>query len=385
LIVPSRPMTDFRTVLATSSQILPDAKNLYFYPFGRDALLVALRAFKIVPGDAIIIPAYICESTVEPLKRAGYRVVFVDVESDFQLDPDKVLETAEICDAKAVLAVHYFGIPLDFGRLVALLHSSGVRVIEDCCHSFLTRFDGRRIGSFGDAAIFSMRKSLPIPDGGAIRMNAQDFDRTVFSCLANTAPYVGLYLASRVLEAFINSVGWPNIYSPASDVLKKRLRGRMRTQELKLGADFLPPRQLPSRLLERYLSNEKYLKRVRDRTVENYVLLVKGTLALGFQPFIPQLPLGCVPQWMPLLDLSGQIVPWLRKHGVGACRWPWHELPADVISLPERYPISNDFNNSLALIPVHQSIGSREVSQMLHLLEKLMVRTATISIEKNFL
>jgi len=385
LIVPSRAMTDFRTALATSSQILPDAKNLYFYPRGRDALLVALRAFKIVPGDAIVIPAYICESTVEPLRRAGYRVVFVDIESDFQLDPYKVLETAEIYDAKAVLAVHYFGFPLDFGRLVALLHSSGVRVIEDCCHSFLTHYGGRRIGSYGDAVIFSMRKTLPIPDGGAIHINAQDFDRTVFSCVSNTSPFVGLYLASRAVEAFINSVGWPNIYSPASDVLKKQLRGRMRTHELKLGLDFLPRRQLPSKLLEKYLSNENYLRRVRDRTAENYVLLVKGTLALGLQPFIQQLPFGCVPQWMPLLDLSGQIVPWLRKHGVGACRWPWHELPADVISFQARYPISNDLNSRLALIPVHQTIGLREVSQMLYLLEKLMDQTATARIEKTVL
>uniref|UniRef100_UPI0040488787 DegT/DnrJ/EryC1/StrS family aminotransferase n=1 Tax=Shewanella sp. TaxID=50422 RepID=UPI0040488787 len=165
MIILSRPAFDYGVVFGSSAQLPPEAKNMYFYPRGRDALLVALRALRIMPGQTVIIPAYICDSTIGPLRRAGYRIVFIDIKSDFQLDPVKVLDTAEKYAAKAVLAVHYFGFPSDVSRLTELLRPRGVRVVEDCCHSFLTHSGGDRIGSKGDAAIFSMRKTLPIPDG----------------------------------------------------------------------------------------------------------------------------------------------------------------------------------------------------------------------------
>lgn len=374
MIVLSRPAIDYRLAFARSVQLPPEAKTLHFYPRGRDALLVALRALRVMPGDAVVIPAYICDSTIEPLRQAGYRIVFIDIERDFQLDPAKVLETAEICAAKAVLAVHFFGLACDVGRLVTQLRPRGVRIIEDCCHSFLTQSGDGRIGSHGDAAIFSMRKTLPIPDGGSLRLNVQDFDRAAITARSEAAPAVGRYLGSRVAEAMAVAVGWPNIYSQTVDELKKRMRGGRRAHCGTPSADLVLRQQAPSKLLASYLSNEDYLQRVSSRTAANYAELVKGALALGLQPYFPELPSGCVPQWVPLDDPSGQIVPWLREHGVGACRWPWHELPTEVASWPSSYPITNELNFRLAMLPVHQSIGTRQMLRMLQLLGHLVDR-----------
>jgi hypothetical protein len=373
LIVLSRPGIDYELAFARSVRLPPEAESLYFFPRGRDALLLAMRALRVMSGDAVVIPAYICDSTIEPLRQAGYRIVFVDIERDFQLDLDKVVETAERCGAKAVLAVHYFGFPSNVGRLVAQLRPRGIRVIEDCCHSFLTHSGGRRIGSYGDAAIFSMRKTLPIPDGGSLRLNVQDFDRAALGARSEVAPAVGCYLASRVAESMAVAVGWPNIYSQTVDELKTRIGWGRGAHGRAQGADDLEPRQQgPSKLLASYLSNENYLGRVSGSTAANYAQLVEGALALGLQPYIPQLPSGCVPQWAPFYDPSGRIVPWLRKHGVGACRWPWHELPFEVASLPLSYPRSNELSFKLALMPVHQSIGPRQMARMLLLLGQLV-------------
>lgn len=383
MLVLSRPGVDYGLAFARGVQLPPEAKTLYFYPRGRDALLVALRALRVMPGDAVVIPAYICDSTIESLRRAGYRIVFIDIERDFQLEPAKVRETAEICGAKAVLAVHFFGFPCDVGRLVTQLRPRGVRIIEDCCHSFLTQSGDGRIGSRGDAAIFSMRKTLPIPDGGSLRLNVQDFDMAALTARSKASPaVVGRYLASRAAEAVAVAVGWPNIYSQTVDKLKKRMRGGRGVHGGTPSADLEPRQQAPSQLLASYLSNEDYLRRVSSCTAANYARLVEGALALGLQPYIPKLPSGCVPQWVPLDDPSNRIVPWLREHGVGACRWPWHELPAEVASLPSSYPISNELNSRLAMIPVHQSIGSRQMARMLHLLGHLVDRPVSTSHEK---
>lgn len=358
----------------SSAQLPPEAKSLYFYPRGRDALLVALRALRIIPGDTVVIPAYICDSTIEPLRQAGYRIVFIDIKRDFELDPAKVLDTAETCGAKAVLAVHYFGFPSDVSRLTALLRPRGVRVIEDCCHSFLTHSGGGRIGSHGDAAIFSIRKTLPIPDGGALRLNVHDFDGAALDMPSEAAPSIRRFLTIRAAEAMAATVGWPNIYSQTVDKIKHRMRGSSKTDRHASGAYQESRRQEPSWLLRSYLSNEDYLRQVHSRTVTNYARIIEGVLALGLQPYMSVLPAGCVPQWTPFYDLTGQIVPWLREHGVGASRWPWHELPVEVAALPLQYPVSNELNSNLALMPVHQSIGPGQIERMLRVLGQLVDR-----------
>ncbi|WP_460824997.1 DegT/DnrJ/EryC1/StrS family aminotransferase, partial [Massilia solisilvae] len=171
MIVLSRPATDFAALLKKTGSREPAAHGLYFYPRGRDALLAGLHALGVPPGETVVVPAYICDSTIAPLRGAGYRVLFVDVEPNFELDLAKVLAAVEQGGARAVLAVHYFGFPAGVARLVSALRPRGVRVIEDCCHSFLTRSGGQPVGLAGDAAIFSMRKTLPVPDGGALRLN----------------------------------------------------------------------------------------------------------------------------------------------------------------------------------------------------------------------
>ena len=372
MIVLSRPGTDYGIAFTRNVQLPLEAEDLYFYPRGRDALLVALQVLMVMPGDLVVIPAYICDSTIEPLRQAGYRIVFIDVERDLQLNPTTVLNTVRACGAKAVLLVHYFGFPSEVSRLVALLRPHGVRVIEDCCHSFLTHSGSKRIGLHGDAAIFSMRKTLPIMDGGALRLNVCDFDRSALGAPSDARPAVGRYIASRAAEAIVAAVGWPNIYSKNVDKFKKLIQGGDKSHAHAPVTYREPRRQEPSKLLANYLSSDDYLRKVSCRTAANYAQLVEGVLAIGLQPYIPKLPYGCVPQWAPFDDPSGRIVPWLRKHGVGACHWPWYELPAEVAAAPSAYPRSNELNCRLALMPVHQSIGHYQIAYMLRVLGQLV-------------
>ena len=374
MIVLSRPTTNYKVAFGRSVRLSPEAKGLYFYPRGRDALLVALIALRIMPGNTLVVPAYICVSALDPLRQAGYQIVFIDIKRDFQLDPIKVLDVAEACGAKAVLAIHYFGFPSNVSRLTALLRPRGIRVIEDCCHSFLTHSSGKLIGSQGDAAIFSMRKTLPIPDGGALRLNVHDFDSESLNLPIVAAPNVMSFLAIRAVEEMVASVGWPFIYSQTVDKIKKRFQGVNKIDEQESVAHHVPRRHAPSSLLTSYLSNEDYLLQVRLSITTNYARIVEGLLGRGLQAYISDIPAGCVPQWVPLYDPSGLSLSWLREHGVGASRWPWHELPVEVAEFPLKYPVSNELNSNLVLIPVHHCIGPRQIKRMLDILAKQLER-----------
>jgi hypothetical protein len=365
-------MVDFRRPSSKYFQILQEADDLYFYPRGRDALVVAMQALGVLHDEVVVVPAYICKSAVEPLKVAGYRLVFIDIKLDFGLDPDEVLRIAKDYDAKAVLVVHYFGIPVDVGKLVDTLSPHGIRIVEDCCHSFLTQSGTRRVGFVGDAAVFSMRKTLPIPDGGALRLNRRDLDEASFCSPTDEAPLVWPYIAGRLVEAVILAVGWPNLYSSSAERIKDLVRKGSQINKKSGSVYSLPAQRKPSELLQTYLSDEEYIRGVSSSTAENYSKLVSGSLALGLEPYVPQIPIGCVPQWMPLYDESGQIVKWLREHGVGACHWPWHELPEEVASAASGYPNSNELNLKLALLPVHQSIRADQIDYMLRILGRLV-------------
>lgn len=363
MIVLARPHPDYRSLLGRKC-ITQEWSNILYFQRARDALQAGLERLGLHRGDTIVIPAYICDSTLAPLRTAGYRILFVDIREDFQFDLAQLSAVIRKSGAKAILVVHYFGLPSDMERLLTVCRPLGVKVIEDCCHSFLTHINGVRVGYCGDAAIFSMRKTLGIPDGGALRLNGPHCAQVTSLTKPLVAPSVAPYLTGRVIEALIAMLGWPNFYSRAVDGVKDYLRGRI-ADSANSSPDVSGVQQLPSRLLSGNLASKNNLRRISNRVRANYRYIMKGVCALGLHPYARELPTGCVPQWFLLDDSSERIVPWLREHGVGACRWPWNELPAEVAASPSMYPNCHELNRRLALLPIHQSIGPRQMKCIL--------------------
>ena len=169
MIISARPYPDIRLLSSRGDFLGADGAS--FYPLGRDALLSGLIALGLKKGDSVIIPAYMCDSTIRPLKAYGFNLVFIDIEKDLSLSVDKLKKVIEESPIKALLVVHYFGLTQNIDKVVDVCHEYGVKVVEDASHSFLSQFMRNRGSIKGDIEIFSMRKSLPIIDGGALRIN----------------------------------------------------------------------------------------------------------------------------------------------------------------------------------------------------------------------
>ncbi len=138
---------------------------------GTDALVIALNALDVGPGDEVITTPYTFYATAEAIARLGAVPVFVDIrEDDHCIDPSLV-EAAITPRTKAILPVHIFGHPADMTPLRAVAEAHGLPVIEDSAQAFGAADGGRPVGALGDLATISFfpTKNLPgIGDGGMV-------------------------------------------------------------------------------------------------------------------------------------------------------------------------------------------------------------------------
>lgn len=140
---------------------------------GRDAIELAVDAVGARKGDQVIVPAYTLGELLPLLQAKGIELVPADVEPDtFNLDPNHVASRITP-RTRAILATHLLGAPCDIEAICAAARQHGVAVIEDCAHAFGASVSGRKVGTFGDAGIFSLEvnKAVPTYGGGVIVTN----------------------------------------------------------------------------------------------------------------------------------------------------------------------------------------------------------------------
>lgn len=134
------------------------------------ALELALLALGIGGGDEVVCPSFTFVSTANAVLRAGARPVFADIEeTTLGLDPADI-ENRLTSRTRALLPVHYAGMPANMDGLLAIAKRSGLRVIEDAAQAAGSRYRGRAVGTLGDAGCFSFHetKNLSCGEGGAL-------------------------------------------------------------------------------------------------------------------------------------------------------------------------------------------------------------------------
>lgn len=138
---------------------------------GTDALVIALNALDVGPGDEVITTPYTFYATAEAIARLGATPVFADIDPvDLCLDPAQV-EARITPRTKALLPVHIFGHPADVAGLRAVAERHGLPIVEDAAQAYGAADGGTPVGALGDIATFSFfpTKNLPgIGDGGMV-------------------------------------------------------------------------------------------------------------------------------------------------------------------------------------------------------------------------
>jgi dTDP-4-amino-4,6-dideoxygalactose transaminase len=140
------------------------------------SLETALRACGIGEGNEVITPALSFVATANVIVRVGARPVFVDVGLDSRNIELGQVEAAITPRTRAIMPVHFAGLPCDMDGLYELASKHKLRVIEDAAHAIGSAWKGRRIGSFGDLVCFSFHpnKNMTTIEGGAISGGSPD-------------------------------------------------------------------------------------------------------------------------------------------------------------------------------------------------------------------
>jgi dTDP-4-amino-4,6-dideoxygalactose transaminase len=134
------------------------------------ALEIAVRLAGVGPGDEVIVPAMTFVASANVVCLAGGRPVLVDVDLDTRNTDAGGIEAAITPRTKAIMPVHFAGLPVDLEPVYALARRRGLRVIEDAAHAMGATYRDRRIGAQGDLVAFSFHpnKNITTIEGGAL-------------------------------------------------------------------------------------------------------------------------------------------------------------------------------------------------------------------------
>lgn len=349
---------------------------------GTAAVYQAVVALGLKSGDKVLIPSYNCGHELEPVMRAGAGVGFYRIDSQLRIDLED-LESAIDPRTRAILVTHYFGFPQRLEAVKALCERHGLALIEDCAHTLFSADGPTPLGLAGDFAVYSLRKTLPLPHAGALvchdsrwqmprmldappRLSTwtKSLERRHKALLLPRAA-AGLIAARAAFLAGRLAVDAGRVLNRASSRLG-HVQWDPDDESLKFPNDVLSWGIAPS--VERALQNVEPAAIVAARR-RNFARLLQA--AERFEhctPLLSILPEGVCPLYFPVVTADpNRLLERLEGGAVSAASW-WGELHPAVPW--ERFPEARRLKNLVVALPIHQDLEELHISRIVRLLER---------------
>lgn len=141
------------------------------------ALEMAAMLCDVQPGDEVIMPSFTFVSTANAFVLRGASPVFVDIRPDTLNIDENLIEGALSSKTRAVVPVHYAGVPCAMDEILSIADRKGIYVIEDAAQGLLSTYKGRQLGTLGHLGCFSFHetKNIISGEGGALLINRDEF------------------------------------------------------------------------------------------------------------------------------------------------------------------------------------------------------------------
>jgi hypothetical protein len=328
-------------------------KRTYLFALGRNAMYAACVSAGLEKGDKVLTPAFDCDGSLQPFRVLGLEPVFYRSDPyTFKVDT-RDLASKLSCGAGLVHVINHFGFSQEWEDIVAMCRNAGLPVLEDNAYSLFSEYNGSAFGSFGDFSVFSLRKNLPVIDGGMLVVNN---DKYQFSQGKKTIPLFYRAEWANVLTLIKSSLG----YYKAPEGLRRLMRMANPAVEPpvplyseadkgypdwplrdhlgeEFTCDYLRPMSALARRQLKGLPGDyfKEVSRAKRAYYSQIASALEGTA--GLRLLYPELPQGAVPFCVPLLVESGRdrIFADLRKN-YDVMVWP--TLPQAVLEGLGGYP-----------------------------------------------
>ncbi|NCB01658.1 MAG: DegT/DnrJ/EryC1/StrS family aminotransferase [Spirochaetia bacterium] len=149
---------------------------------GTSALIVALQALKIGPGDEVIVPGYTFIASISSIITVGAVPVLAEIDESLDIDPLDIVNRITP-RTKAIMAVHMLGNPCAMDELLAIAKKHNLYLIEDTAQAFGGKYKDRYLGVMGDIGTYSFNvyKTINAGDGGLLLTNKEETFKTAFA------------------------------------------------------------------------------------------------------------------------------------------------------------------------------------------------------------
>tara|TARA_B100000315_G_C14590669_1_gene595558 strand:+ start:1197 stop:2270 length:1074 start_codon:yes stop_codon:yes gene_type:complete len=323
---------------------LPPQQTLFF-AYGRQAFIEGLKMIGLKQGEKILLPEYICNDIPGSLKETEIEPVFYRVNKD--LTPD-YLQIKKLMSpfCKTLLIVNYFGFPQPWEPIKELKSISELMVIEDNAHGFLSKDKDCLLGFKGDIGIFSLRKTIALPNGGALVVNNDKLIKknAAFEKLKNNK--FNKYFRKSEIKYCLKECARPLMASGGGS-FRGIVLNTYREAKKYLGIDKNNSLNVEKQVLEECFSyysklllcKTNFKKEIKRRRVLYFAVneFIKGVK--GCTPLYNDLAAGVVPYGYPFYCHGENIESFqklLLQDGLISVNWP--ELPSNVASsAPEFY------------------------------------------------
>lgn len=370
-----------------------------YYFSARYALSAGIQALGIKKGETVLLPAYNCGIEIEPFHYFELNIDFYRVNYDLTFDMEDISKRIRK-GVKAVLITHYLGFPQAVEEIRVLCNKWNAYLIEDCAHALLSSSNGKDLGTTGDISVFSLLKTLPVPNGGVlvinngdIRLEREKYSPGVFSALYYIADLMRQKtssdnLATALMEYLVSSLFWHGVNvaklaaAAVAKVTGRKIVSFVRPDSYVFSSEILNWGVSP---LSINIINTTNFDLLKERRRDNFKHLLKRLFQseirqeFGFP--IETLPNGVCPLFFPLLVKENgkreYLYLALKEQGIASHPWwdrfhpavPWEEFP-EAVTLKER----------LLGIPIHQDLTFEHLDRIILELEKICrtLRTSNV-------
>lgn len=193
-------------------KLLFNSEDIFFTNQARTGIRIVLNSLGLKEGAKIGVQVYNCHTVFQAVMNSNFSPVFIDIDDNFRIDiKDLERKKSEI---DALIVTHTFGIPADMDRIKKIV--PGIPIIEDCAHAFLSRYQNRSAGRYGDAAVFSIGKAKfpSIGSGGIVLVNNKSIlERVRTEWRKLPVPGLLSELSSVIINQILALLHNPVIYS----------------------------------------------------------------------------------------------------------------------------------------------------------------------------
>lgn len=331
-----------------------DHPEVSYHYFARNSIYDLARQWGLADKE-VLFPAYFHGVELDALLAAGVRPSFYPVDSRMRVDFKEVVARIGP-ETRAVYLIHYLGFPGPVREIADICQERKLLLIEDCALALLSRLGSKALGTFGDASVFCLYKTLPVPDGGALVVNrgeAPRFPKIVPSWrtpLSNLASSLEVHFASH--DNFL-ATSLISTFRTFARTLSSRVMG----ERVDVGSqdfDLTKANLAMSPIVHLLLRNQRYAEIV-ERRRHNFNLLL-DRLQKFTRPIFDHLPDGVCPLFYPLQVRDKQmIMDSLLARGIETVNF-WS---ASHRILPEGlYPEVDHLRRSIVELPCHQDVSS---------------------------